>query len=84
MRLRKANSLTGVYSIAKFELIEQGTGTRIVFDQNGFPKGDGEHLASGWKAHYWGPPRGIPGIGPAGSDLREASDPWFLQLFSFV
>jgi activator of HSP90 ATPase len=45
----------GAYSIAKFELIEQGIGTKIVFDHTGFPKGDAETLASGWKAHYWGP-----------------------------
>jgi uncharacterized protein YndB with AHSA1/START domain len=45
----------GVYSIVKFELTEQGAGTKIVFDHTGFPKGDGEHLASGWKAHYWEP-----------------------------
>lgn len=45
----------GVYSIAKFELVEQGSGTRIVFDHTGFPKGEAEHLASGWKSHYWEP-----------------------------
>jgi len=45
----------GVYSIAKFELVEQGSGTRIVFDHTGFPKGRAEVLASGWKAHYWEP-----------------------------
>lgn len=45
----------GVYSIAKFELVEQGSGTRIVFDHTGFPKGKAEDLASGWKAHYWEP-----------------------------
>ncbi len=45
----------GAYSIAKFELIELGGGTRIVFDHAGFPKGDAETLASGWKAHYWEP-----------------------------
>ena len=45
----------GVYSIAKFELVEQGSGSRIVFDHTGFPKGEAEHLASGWKAHYWEP-----------------------------
>ncbi len=47
----------GLYSIVKFELTEQGARTKIVFDQTGFPKGDGEHLASGWKAHYWEPLR---------------------------
>jgi len=45
----------GVYSIAKFELVEQDSGTRIVFDHTGFPKGEAEVLASGWKAHYWEP-----------------------------
>ena len=45
----------GAYSIAKFELVEQGSGTKIVFDHTGFPKGDAETLASGWKAHYWEP-----------------------------
>jgi len=45
----------GAYSIARFELIEQGGGTKIVFDHTGFPKGDAGTLASGWKAHYWQP-----------------------------
>jgi len=45
----------GVYSIAKFELTEQGSGTRIAFDHTGFPKGLAEHLAAGWKSHYWEP-----------------------------
>jgi activator of HSP90 ATPase len=45
----------GVYSMAKFELAEQGSGTKIVFDHAGFPKGEGEHLAAGWKANYWEP-----------------------------
>jgi len=45
----------GVYSIAKFELVEQGSATKIVFDHTGFPKGAAEHLASGWKEHYWEP-----------------------------
>ena len=45
----------GVYSIAKFELVEQGGGTKIVFDHGAFPKGNGEHLAAGWKMNYWEP-----------------------------
>src|SRR6267154_169382 len=45
----------GIFSIARFELVEQGTGTKIVFDHTGFPKGDGEHLAQGWKMNYWEP-----------------------------
>ena len=43
----------GWYSIARFEIVEQGSGTKIVFDHTGFPKGLGQHLADGWKAHYW-------------------------------
>ncbi|MGB6385528.1 MAG: SRPBCC domain-containing protein [Terriglobales bacterium] len=45
----------GIYSIARFELVEHGSGTKIVFDHTGFPKGEAESLASGWKAHYWEP-----------------------------
>ena len=45
----------GIYSIARFELVEHGSGTRIVFDHTGFPQGEAEVLASGWKAHYWEP-----------------------------
>jgi len=48
---------TGVYSIVRFELVEQGPGTQIVFDHNGFPKGQAEHLAEGWKSNYWEPLR---------------------------
>ena len=52
---RTGSWLPGVYSIAKFDLVEQGAGSKIVFDHTGFPKGDAESLASGWKAHYWEP-----------------------------
>jgi activator of HSP90 ATPase len=52
---RAASWDEGIYSIAKFVLKEEVAGTRIVFDHTGFPVGDGEHLASGWKAHYWEP-----------------------------
>jgi len=45
----------GVYSIAKFELIEQGPGTKIVFDHTGFPIGQAQHLADGWRMNYWEP-----------------------------
>jgi activator of HSP90 ATPase len=42
----------GAYSIATFHLVEQGGGSRIVFDHQAFPKGLAEHLTAGWKAHY--------------------------------
>jgi activator of HSP90 ATPase len=45
----------GVYSIVKFELNAQASGTRLVFDHTGFPVGLAKHLADGWKEHYWEP-----------------------------
>lgn len=47
----------GVYSIAKFELVAQGSSTNIVFDHTGFPEGKAEQLASGWAVNYWEPLR---------------------------
>ena len=47
----------GVYSIARFELKEEGAQTRIVFDHTGFPKGAAEQLLDGWNSHYWEPLR---------------------------
>ncbi|HXB55421.1 MAG TPA: SRPBCC family protein [Vicinamibacteria bacterium] len=43
----------GAYSIAKFELKAQGSGTRVILDHRGFPEGLKDHLAQGWKEHYW-------------------------------
>jgi activator of HSP90 ATPase len=43
----------GKYSIARFELKDEGVGTRIVFDHSGFPKGEAAHLVTGWKENYW-------------------------------
>jgi activator of HSP90 ATPase len=45
----------GIYSVVRFQLDPQGSGTKLVFDHTGFPSGSGEHLAIGWKAHYWEP-----------------------------
>ena len=43
----------GVYSIVRFDLKPQGTGTRLVFDHIGFPEGLHDHLAAGWEENYW-------------------------------
>jgi activator of HSP90 ATPase len=43
----------GVYSIVRFELKRQGSGTRVVFDHIGFPEGLHDHLAAGWEENYW-------------------------------
>lgn len=41
----------GTYSIARFALTDLGgASTRLVFDHRAFPKGQGEHLASGWQS----------------------------------
>jgi activator of HSP90 ATPase len=45
----------GDYSIAKFALVADGAGTKLLFDHRGFPEGQGGHLASGWYTHYWDP-----------------------------
>jgi uncharacterized protein YndB with AHSA1/START domain len=45
----------GLYSIARFELREEGSGTKIVFDHRGFPDGTAQHLAEGWHGNYWEP-----------------------------
>jgi activator of HSP90 ATPase len=45
----------GVYSIVKFELKEQGSGTKVVLDHTGFPEGTFRGLDSGWPERYWEP-----------------------------
>jgi activator of HSP90 ATPase len=52
---RVGNWNPGIYSIARFQLIEQGASTRISFDHTGFPAGNAEHLAEGWHLNYWDP-----------------------------
>ena len=45
----------GVFSIARFELREEGGTTRLVFDQAGIPDAALEHIDGGWKKMYWEP-----------------------------
>jgi activator of HSP90 ATPase len=47
----------GTYSISRFELRPEGERTRLVFDHDGFPTDQQEHLAAGWHANYWDPIR---------------------------
>ena len=47
----------GDYSVVKFALVVDGAGTKLVFDHQGFPEGEGGHLAEGWHTHYWDPLR---------------------------
>jgi uncharacterized protein YndB with AHSA1/START domain len=52
---RPAHWKPGVYSIARFELVEQGAGTKLVLDHTGFPKGEAQSLSDGWHKNYWEP-----------------------------
>jgi len=52
---RVATWEVGVYSIARFQLAEEGAGTKLTFSHTGFPNGQGQHLAAGWKGNYWEP-----------------------------
>lgn len=52
---REKSWAPGVYSVVRFQLNGQGAGTKLVFDHTGFPQGAAEHLAAGWKSHYWEP-----------------------------
>lgn len=47
----------GTWSIARFELLEDGAGTRLVFDHTGIPSGTEAHLRDGWTQRYWEPLR---------------------------
>jgi activator of HSP90 ATPase len=52
---RVLNWPQGTYSIVRFELIDQGESTKLLFDHRAFPKGQADHLASGWQENYWDP-----------------------------
>ncbi|HEY2824301.1 MAG TPA: SRPBCC family protein [Gemmatimonadales bacterium] len=45
----------GVYSIARFEFEGRQDETTLYFDHTGFPAGQGDHLAEGWRTNYWEP-----------------------------
>lgn len=45
----------GVYSIVKFELEGNGQGTKLTFDQSGYPDNAHDMLAGGWSQMYWNP-----------------------------
>lgn len=52
---RPADWQAGIYSIARFQLAARSTGTQLIFDHTGFPKGQAQHLADGWNTNYWQP-----------------------------
>jgi len=52
---RSASWDPGIHSIAKFQLAQHGSGSRLIFDHTGFPDQEAEHLAQGWRINYWEP-----------------------------
>ena len=51
----------GLYSIVRFELRAEGSGTRVSLEHTGYPEAQREHLASGWKTNYLDPMRRLFG-----------------------
>jgi activator of HSP90 ATPase len=45
----------GEYTIAKFQLKQDGDKTKIILDHTGFHEGDFAHFDPGWKMRYWEP-----------------------------
>jgi activator of HSP90 ATPase len=54
---RAKNWPAGRYSLVTFGLEPDGNGTKLVFDQCGFPDADRAHLDGGWHKMYWEPLR---------------------------
>ena len=52
---RAANWEPGVYSMVKFDLVAEDSGTRVVLDHTAYPDDEGEHLDKGWHSNYWAP-----------------------------
>ncbi len=46
---------SGVYSIVRFELAAQGSGTKLTFEHTGFRSENREDLEGGWHKMYWEP-----------------------------
>ena len=45
----------GIFSVVRFQLADQASDTKLIFDHVGFPQGLGQHLAEGWTGNYWQP-----------------------------
>lgn len=58
---RAGNWPGGVYSIVRFELEANGSGTRLSFDQAGHPADAQEMLEGGWHQMYWNPMNAVFG-----------------------
>jgi activator of HSP90 ATPase len=52
---RPADWPTGLYSLVRFQLKPNDSGSLLILDHTSFPAGGYDHLSSGWSEHYWGP-----------------------------
>jgi activator of HSP90 ATPase len=43
----------GLYSVVRFELRAEGSGTKLVFDHDAYPADMHDHLSKGWQTMYW-------------------------------
>jgi activator of HSP90 ATPase len=48
---------SGVYAIVRFELAPNVSGTRVAFDEAGFPSENRDEHDVGWAKFYWNPLR---------------------------
>ncbi len=47
----------GVFSIVRFDLEAEKTGTRVALEHTGFPEDQRDDLDEGWRLYYWEPLR---------------------------
>lgn len=52
---RAGSWAASAYSIARYELTDQDSSTKLIFDHAGFPGAQAAHLAEGWHINYWEP-----------------------------
>lgn len=52
---RAGNWPEGAYSIVKFEIEAEGTGSKLTLEHSAFPEGSAQHLEGGWHKMYWEP-----------------------------
>ena len=45
----------GHYSLVRFTLTPEGSGTRVALDHTGYPAEQHDHLSAGWPANYFEP-----------------------------
>ena len=45
----------GHYSLVRFTLTPDGSGTRVALDHTGYPADQHDHLSAGWPANYFEP-----------------------------